>query len=86
MESIEPVRALLALDPSEISTADDISFVMYGSEKIKILFSFCGKERSDTYAGLTVTSPALMSCTAESLSLEYGGYKNYVASSKKATL
>ena len=33
-ESIEPVWALLALDPSEISTADDTSFVMYGSEKI----------------------------------------------------
>ena len=47
------------------------------------MFPFCGKERSDTYAGLTVTSPALMLCTAESLSLEYGGYKNYVASSKK---
>ena len=34
MESIEPVQALLALDPSEIPTADDTSFVMYGSEKI----------------------------------------------------
>ena len=33
MESIEPVQALLALDPSEIPTADT-SFVMYGSEKI----------------------------------------------------
>ena len=47
------------------------------------MFSFCGKERSDTYAGSTATSPALISCTAERLSLEYGGYKNYVASSKK---
>ena len=56
---------------------------MYGSEKIKILFSFCGKERSDTYAGCTVTSPALISCTEESLNLEYGGYKNYEDSSKK---
>ena len=34
MESIEPVQALLALDPSEIPTADDTSFVMYGSEKM----------------------------------------------------
>ena len=56
---------------------------MYGSEKIKILFSFYGKERPDTYAGCTVSSRALISCTAESLSLEYSGYKNYVASSKK---
>ena len=83
MEIIELVQALLALDPSEIPTADDTSFVMYGSEKIKILFSSYGKERSDTYAGCTITCPALISCTEESLSLEYGGYKNYVASSKK---
>ena len=79
MESIEPVQALLALDPSEIPTADYTSFLKYGSEKIKILFSFYGKERSGTYVGRTITSPALISCTEESLSLEYGGYKNYVA-------
>ena len=59
---------------------------MFGSEKIKILFWFYGKERSDTHASHTITSPALISCTAESLSLEYGEYKNYVASSKKARL
>ena len=86
MESIEPVQALLALDPSEIPTADGTSFLTYGSEKIKTLFSFYGKGRSDTYVGHTVTSPALMSCTEESLSLEYGGFKNYVASSKKVKL
>ena len=86
MEIIELVQALLALDPSEIPTADDTSFVMYGSEKIKILFSSYGKERSDTYAGCTITCPALISCTEESLSLEYGGYKNYVASSKKSKI
>ena len=56
---------------------------MYGSEKIKILFSFYGKERPDTYAGCTVTSRALISSTAKSLSLEYSGYKNYVASSQR---
>ena len=86
MEIIELVQALLALDPSEIPTADDTSFVMYGSEKIKTLFSSYGKERSDTYAGCTITCPALISCTEESLSLEYGGYKNYVASSKKSKI
>ena len=86
MEIIELVQALLALDPSEIPTADDTSFVMYSSEKIKILFSSYGKERSDTYAGCTITCPALISCTEESLSLEYGGYKNYVASSKKSKI
>ena len=86
MEIIELVQALLALDPSEIPTADDTSFVMYGSEKIKILFSSYGKERSDTYAGCTITCPALISCTEESLSLENGGYKNYVASSKKSKI
>ena len=58
MEIIELVQALLALDPSEIPTADDASFVMYGSEKI--LLSFYGRERSETYAGHTVTSPALI--------------------------
>ena len=59
---------------------------MYSSEKIKILFSFYGKERSDTYAGCTIACPALRSCTEESLRLEYGGYKNYVASSKKSKI
>ena len=86
MEIIELVQALLALDPSEIPTADDTSFLIYGSEKIKILFSFYGKERSDTYAGRTIACPALRSCTEESLRLEYGGYKNYVASSKKSKI
>ena len=86
MEIIELVQALLALDPSEIPTADDTSFLIYGSEKIKILFSFYGKERSDTYAGCTIACPALRSCTEESLRLEYGGYKNYVASSKKSKI
>ena len=80
MESTEPIQALLTLDPTEITTADDASFLIYGSEKIKILFSFYGKERSDTYAGCTITSPALISCTTGSVSLEYGGYKNYVTS------
>ena len=44
MEIIKPVKALLAFDPSEIPTADDTGFVMHGSEKIKILFSFYSKE------------------------------------------
>ena len=85
MESIELVQPLSALDPSEIPTTDT-SFVVYGSEKIKILFSFYSKERSRSYAGHTVTSPALISCTVDSLSLEYGGYKNYVASSNKSKI
>ena len=38
MESIEPVQALLALDLLETPTADDTSFVMYGSEKLKFCF------------------------------------------------
>ena len=50
MENIEPVQALLALDPSEIPTTDDTGFMLHGSEK-KSLFSFYGMERSDTYAG-----------------------------------
>ena len=79
-ESIRLVQAPLALDASEKPTVDDTSFLMYSSEKIKILFSLYGKERAHTYAGHTLTSPALISCTTESLSLEYGGYKNYVAS------
>ena len=85
-ESIELVQPLSALDPSGIPTTDDTSFVVQGSEKIKILFSFYSKEKSGTYAGHTVTSPALISCTADSLSLEYGGYKNYVASSNKSKI
>ena len=31
MESIKPVQSLSALDPSEILTADDTSFLMYSS-------------------------------------------------------
>ena len=38
MESIERVQALLALDLLETPTADDTSFVMYGSEKLKFCF------------------------------------------------
>ena len=54
IESMKPLQAILALDPSEITTADDTGFVMYSSEKMKILISFYGKERSDTYAGSTI--------------------------------
>ena len=38
MENIESVQALLPLDPSEISTADDTSFVIYGSKKSQFCF------------------------------------------------
>ena len=31
----------------------------------------------------TIESPSLISCTLESLTLEYSGYKNYVESRKK---
>ena len=55
MESIELLQAILVLDPSEIPTVDDTGFVMYSSEKMKILISFYGKGRSDTYAGSTIT-------------------------------
>ena len=61
MESVKPVQALLALDLSEVPTTDDTDFVMYGSEKMKILFSFYGRENSVTYAGRTITNPALIS-------------------------
>ena len=44
MESIEPVQALLALDLLETPTADDTSFVMYGSEKSKLYFHFMVRE------------------------------------------
>ena len=57
MEHIEPVQTLLELYPSEIQTADDTGFVMYSSKKIKILFSFYGK---DTLAALSVNSPVLI--------------------------
>ena len=60
MEHNEPVQTLLELYPSEIQTADDTGFVMYSSKKIKILFSFYGKERSDTLAALSVNSPVLI--------------------------
>ena len=64
MESIALVQVLSALDRSKIPIADYTGFVMYGSEKIKILLSFYGKERSDTYAGCTITiySSNIMHC------------------------
>ena len=86
MENIKPVEALLVLDPSQIPEANNASFTNYGCQEINILFSFYGKEKTDVYEGHSVTSPPLITCTAESLNLEYGGYKNYVATMKKKAI
>ena len=83
MENIKPVEALLVLDPSNIPEVNNSDFGNYGRQEIETLYEFYGKEKTDIYEDHRVTSSALISCTAESLNLEYGGYKNYVDKLKK---
>ena len=45
-------------------------------------YEFYGKPAEDTYRDRTVLSQALIKCTIDSLQLEYGDYKNYVANLK----
>ena len=83
MENIKPVEALLVLDTSNIPEVNNSDFGNYGRQEIETLYEFYGKEKTDIYEDHRVTSSALISCTAESLNLEYGGYKNYVNKLKK---
>ena len=55
---------------------------MYGENDISTAFDFYGKPAEDYYEGHKSYSPPLLNCTLDSLKLEYGGYKTYVATSK----
>ena len=82
MSCIEPVEALMALDPSSIPASNDYLFLMYGENDISAAFDFYGKPVEDDYEGHKSYSPPLLNCTLDSLKLEYGGYKTYVATRK----
>ena len=82
MSCIEPVAALMALDPSSIPASNDYLFLMYGENDISTAFDFYGKPAEDDYEEHKSYSPPLLNCTLDSLKLEYGGYKTYVATCK----
>ena len=82
MSCIEPVEALMALDPSSIPASNDYLFLMYGENDISTAFDFYGKPAEDDYEGNKSYNLPLLNCTLDSLKLEYGGYKTYVATRK----
>ena len=52
----------------------------YGTHDICVLFEFYGNAKEDNFLGhRTVSVPLLSSATKESVLLEYGGYKAYIA-------
>ena len=69
----------MALDPSSIPASNDYLFLMYGENDISTAFDFYGKPAEDDYEGHKSYNPPLLNCTLDSLKLEYGGYKTYVA-------
>ena len=72
----------MALDPSSISASNDYLFLVYGENDISTAFDFYGKPAEDDYEGHKSYNPPLLNCTLDSLKLEYGGYKTYVATRK----
>ena len=82
MSCIKPVEALTAFDPISIPASNDYLFLMYGENDISTAFDFYGKPAEDDYEGHKSYSPLLLNCTLDSLKLEYGGYKTYVATCK----
>ena len=82
MSCIEPAEVLMALDPSSIPASNDYLFLMYDENDISTAFDFYGKPAEDDYEGHKSYSPLLLNCTLDSLKLEYGGYKTYVATRK----
>ena len=82
MSYIEPVEALMALYPSSIPASNDYLFLMYGENDISTAFDFYAKPAEDDYEGHKSYSPPLLNCTLDSLKLEYGGYKTYIATRK----
>ena len=83
MSSLEPVEALMVLDPNNIPTNSDAILAEFGKKEIKILQNFYGNTATDTYGERTITSPPLINATIESLYMEYDGYKNYISKRKK---
>ena len=82
MSCTEAVGALMALDPSSISASNDYLFLVYGENDISTAFDFYGKPAEDDYEGHKSYNPPLLNCTLDSLKLEYGGYKTYIATRK----
>ena len=82
MSCIEPVEALMALDPTIIPASNDYLVLMYGENNISTAFDFYGKPPEDDYEGHKSYSPPLLNYTLGSLKLEYGSYKTYIATCK----
>ena len=77
------VEAFLAIDPQTIPQESHESFTEYGTHNIGVLFEFYGNAKEDDFLGhRTVSVPLLFCATKESVLLEYGGYKAYVATQR----
>ena len=84
MSCIEPVEALLVLDPSMIPKKNDPELVNFGNESLEVAHNFYGQCAEDTYQGKSTFSPSLLSSTnSAALKLEYGGYKTYISNRKE---
>ena len=71
---IEPLDALIALDPSRIPASNDSSFLMYDENDISTAFNFYGQPVDD-YDGYKSYSTPSLNCISDSLKPEYDGYK-----------
>ena len=77
------LNAFLKIDPSCIPTQSDISFTEFGTSELKVLFEFYGKDAVDKYQGKITRAEKIITCPLSSLELEFGGYKNYIATLKE---
>ena len=76
------IPVVVASIPTSIPASNDYLFLMYGENDISIAFDFYGKPAEDDYGGHKSYGPPLLNYTLDSLKLEYGGYKTYVANCK----
>ena len=60
MSCIEPVTALMALDPSSIPASNDYLFLMYGENDISTAFDFYSIPTEDAYEGHKSYIPPLL--------------------------
>ena len=77
------LNAFLKINPSCIPTQSDISFTEFSTSELKVLFEFYGKDAFDKYQGKITRAEKITTCPLSSLQLEFGGYKNYVATLKE---
>ena len=83
LSNLPILNAFLKIEPSCIPTKSDISFTEFGTSELKALFEFYGKDAVDKYQGKITRAEKIITCQLSSLELEFGGYKNYVATLKE---